>query len=115
MSETLSKQFLAPRRYDHIPKLPIPQSDETKVWEAFLNKINKTMEQDMKNCTYKIYDHRRHRVFTGNYLFFMMIKSDKDVVRLRKVVKSWAVVLPLDEAQRIWLEIYNEAVTGGEW
>ena len=73
------------------------------------------METDMKNCTYRIYEHHRHRVFTGHYMFFIMIKSDKDVLRLRKVVKSWAEILPLEQAQSLWLEIYNEGVREGEW
>ena len=99
-----------PEKYEHVSKDYVTNPNELKVWAAFLDMVKKTISKDMKNVVHKIHEDVRHRIFTGNYFYYISFKSPKDIARLRKIVKSYAEIYTLEEHHRLLLEVYNKRI-----
>lgn len=78
--------------------------------DGFLKIIKDTMQAEVTNCLHTLYEHPRHRIFQGNFFFYIEFENPADVSRLIKAVPDFADVLTLEEHHQKMRDVYNERI-----
>lgn len=110
LSESLNRKRFNSNAYPTIVKEPMENPGEQSVKDAFLKILKDIMQAEVTNCPHTIYEHPRHRIFQGNYFFYIEFEVPGDVSRLIKAVPEVADVITLEEHHERMLAIYNERI-----
>lgn len=110
VSESLNRKKFNPKEYKTLIKEPVMNPGEANVYNSFLEKLKSSMKDGMPNCPHKIYEDERHRIFQGNYFYYIEFENPKDVSRLIKSISDFADILTLEEHHQNMLKIYSERI-----
>lgn len=109
-SESLNRKRFSPDAYPTIVKEPLENPGEISVRDGFLKILKDQIQAEVTNCPHVVYEHKRHRIFQGNFFFYVEFENPGDVSRLIKAVPEFADVITLEEHHAKMLDVYNERI-----
>ena len=84
-----------------------PEYDINAFW-AFADTLGKKIKKSFEKGEIRMFDNPRAKYFGDNYMVALEVRNPDLIPKLKKIVENFGRLVTLEEAYKIYLELYNK-------